>query len=96
MKAIDTKSINVLIVDDYREIIKLLQSMLSESHEYDFHTNFAVSLNEAFEIINNNNFDIILLDLNLPDSIGLKTLHVVRENYPNIPIIILPRPWNNI
>ena len=34
-------------------------------------------------------FDVILLDLCLPDSKGIETFNIMKHNSPNIPIIIL-------
>jgi DNA-binding response OmpR family regulator len=33
--------------------------------------------------------DVVLLDLNLPDSQDLETLHRLREREPNLPIIVV-------
>ena len=54
-----------------------------------FHVETARSLAEALESRSNRNFNIVLLDLGLPDSMGLKTLTRFRSHAPELPIIVL-------
>ncbi len=46
------------------------------------------SLQEAKEIINKNTIDLVLLDLNLPDSNGINTLTELKKFYSGIIIIL--------
>ena len=54
-----------------------------------FHVETAGSLAEALESRGNRSFDVVLLDLGLPDSMGLKTLTRFRSHGPELPIIVL-------
>jgi DNA-binding response OmpR family regulator len=54
-----------------------------------FHVEASGSLGEALQNRNKRNFDIVLLDLGLPDSMGLETLTRFRSHAPEIPIIVL-------
>jgi diguanylate cyclase (GGDEF)-like protein len=47
------------------------------------------TLNSAFQTGSSDAFDIILLDLNLPDSSGLETLENLNGLFPHVPIIVL-------
>jgi diguanylate cyclase (GGDEF)-like protein len=47
------------------------------------------TLKAAIQTCSNNGFDVILLDLNLPDSTGLETLESLNRTFPQIPIIVL-------
>jgi diguanylate cyclase (GGDEF)-like protein len=47
------------------------------------------TLNAALHLCFQTCFDVILLDLNLPDSIGLQTLDNLNGMFPQIPIIVL-------
>ncbi len=49
----------------------------------------AQRLDTALELLSQTQFDVVLLDLSLPDSQGLDTLIRVREAAPNSPIIVL-------
>jgi CheY-like chemotaxis protein len=52
---------------------------------------------EAIEILNQKiNIDIILLDLQLPQIDGIKTLEIIRKDIPELPVIIqTANSWNN-
>jgi DNA-binding response OmpR family regulator len=47
------------------------------------------SLKDCLKILNESDFDVIILDLGLPDSNGFETLIQVHDHSPQIPIIIL-------
>jgi len=49
----------------------------------------ASCLSEAKEALQSQRFEAVLLDLNLPDGSGLDWIIEVRENYPDLPIIII-------
>ncbi|THE64151.1 response regulator [Salinadaptatus halalkaliphilus] len=49
----------------------------------------AESLRSAFDRIDEGSPDVILLDLNLPDSRGLETVERVTERAPSIPVVVL-------
>lgn len=54
------------------------------------------SLREAYEAYKNRNFDMILLDLNLPDSYGPQMVSQMRDFYKNVPIIVITGIASNI
>ena len=47
------------------------------------------SLTEAMRILEHNEFDVVLLDLGLPDSSGLETLGRLQQAAAGIPIVVL-------
>jgi len=49
----------------------------------------AKQLIEGVRLLSNNDFDIILLDINLPDSEGLASFSKLLQNTKNVPVIIL-------
>jgi len=79
---------NILLVEDNPSDARLVEIYLSDSNGYNFNITKAESLKEAFEH-SDINFDAILLDLSLPDSMGLETLQSVIDNFPNSPTIVL-------
>ena len=80
--------VKVLMVEDnvnYGELIKNnLQSLKNEKFEVILSSSLKEGLNEL-----KNDIDIVLLDLNLPDSSQMNTFLKVKNNSPNVPIIIL-------
>lgn len=82
------KPINVLLVEDNPADARLVAEMLKEAKGIRFHVNKADSLSAAIEAISNKPFDIVLLDLSLPDSMGLDTFTRIRSHPSQIPIIV--------
>jgi CheY-like chemotaxis protein len=72
----------LLIVEDDQPIVSLLTLTLQEA--YDMVVTSSIAELNLLSI----SPDAIILDLNLPDSNGVKTLELVREKFPNPPIII--------
>ena len=54
------------------------------------------SVGEAYEANKNNNFDLVILDLNLPDAYGAATVREMRNFYKNVPIVVLTGMGTNI
>lgn len=75
----------ILVVDDEPILLKGLKFSL-EQDGYDVET--AVDGNEAYEKIMNNNYELVVLDLMLPEIDGLEVCKKVRES-SMVPIIIL-------
>lgn len=47
------------------------------------------SLGEAYEEYKQNNFDLVLLDLNLPDAYGANTVQEMRRFNKTVPIVVV-------
>ena len=69
----------VLLVEDNLAQAKLLQELLLDVQGIRVTLSHVQRLSEAIEALNQNDFDVILLDLSLPDSQGLDTLVRVQE-----------------
>lgn len=87
-RCIITSMAKLLCIEDNQEFVIYLTSVLKE------HTlSFASTLNDAFKYVQNGreSFDLILLDVSLPDGNGIKALAQLKEAFStkNIPIIIL-------
>jgi signal transduction histidine kinase len=81
--------INVLLVEDNPKDANLIQKRLKKSSTTQFNITHTVRLKKALEYIVQDYFDIILLDLSLPDSKGLETLTAIEQHATHIPIIVL-------
>lgn len=77
----------ILIVDDNKINIKIAEKLLTH-HDY-IETDSALSGKEAIEKVKNNNYDLIFMDIMMPEMDGVETLHRLRDmNFKN-PIITL-------
>ncbi|HWA24606.1 MAG TPA: diguanylate cyclase [Lacunisphaera sp.] len=79
----------VLLVEDVIVIAKLTEQMLKKSPTYRYTTVHKTRLADALAALANEDFDVVLLDLNLPDSRELATLQAIVDVAPDVPIIVL-------
>ena len=87
--SIDNEStLNILLVEDNPGDIYIINSFLSTSNLNPAITK-ASTLIEAQLLCMNNDYDVILLDLGLPDSIGLDTLRKMQEFKVNPPVVVM-------
>jgi DNA-binding NarL/FixJ family response regulator len=83
------ESIKILLVEDNLGDALLIREMLKEADDTHFEVIHSTVLNEALKYLLQNDFDVILLDLYLPDSIGIDSFRKMYNNAPDIPIIVL-------
>lgn len=82
------ESIDVLLVEDNPLHTRLLQGLLAQAHQ---NCNVAVTrtLKEGILHAEENSFDVVLLDLVLPDARGLESFQRWKREAPQGPVIIL-------
>lgn len=85
----EDKLIKVLIIEDNPEDLRLIKEMLKEVENPLFELHHSDRLSDGLRCLFRNGFDMLLLDLSLPDSVGLDTFFSVYEQAPEIPIVIL-------
>jgi PAS domain S-box-containing protein len=82
--------IRVLQVDDDEIDVLLVKRTLAKSPgTAKFTVDSAVNLSGGVDRLRNNEYDIVLLDLGLPDSSGVETVRKVNEVKSGIPIVVL-------
>jgi len=82
--------IKVLLVEDDTVDSQLVKRVLAScSQPVEFTVELAESLSEAIKCIGNTEYNIVLLDLRLPDSSGIDTVRKVRKVNPRLPIVVL-------
>lgn len=82
-------SMNVLYVEDNPLDVRIIREMLANAGASRFILTRCESVDESLKEINKKLFDVILLDLNLPDSQGYDTFQKIYDKVPNIPIVVL-------
>lgn len=75
----------ILLIEDDREISTLIESYLKQEN---YNVMVALDGDEAEAFINNESFDLILLDLMLPKVNGLELLKQIRER-GTVPVLII-------
>lgn len=79
----------VLLVEDNPADARLIREYLTEFSKTSFLVSEADCIAVAISHLTDRHFDVILLDLSLPDSDGLETLHRMHAHAPNMALIVL-------
>ncbi|MEH0157175.1 hybrid sensor histidine kinase/response regulator [Limibacter armeniacum] len=79
----------LLYIEDSLPDFKLLQSRLRKASEDGFEITHVTSLKQAKEAIQEYSFDLLLLDLSLPDAHGLEGLADLKSSFPLLPVVVL-------
>jgi len=82
-------TIRVLLIEDNKDDVVLVQQAFDESTNYSFQIEHAIRLSRAIELLRDSSFDVILCDLTLPDSTGIETFHDLLVAATGVPIVIL-------
>ena len=81
--------IDVLLLEDSEADARLVQLDLEATEEAVFSITHAARLEKALKLLDEERFDIVLSDLNLPDSKGIDTFSRLNAEAPELPIILL-------
>lgn len=79
--------IEILVVDDHSVVREGLRYLLSDGVNFQVVSEAATS-EEALASLAERRVDIVLLDLFLPDSEGLRTLRLIKAQVPDIPVLL--------
>ncbi len=86
----EQSDINVLLIEDSLEDGVAITKVLFESEMYYY---FKVirkyTLAGGLDLLKTERFDVVLLDLGLPDARGLKAVKEINKSYPELPIVII-------
>jgi signal transduction histidine kinase len=86
----DRKKYNILVIEDNTGDFVLIEEFLLEQFE-DINLLYAKNYKAAVEILNENNsqFDVVLLDLSLPDKTGVSLISEIIKICADTPVIVL-------
>lgn len=81
-------TIKLLVADDHKILLEGIVSLLQSEESFDV---AATARNgaEVMELINNNDYDICLLDINMPGIDGMEAAKLIKSTKPFIKIIML-------
>jgi DNA-binding response OmpR family regulator len=81
--------VRILLVEDNEGDARLIRELLSEAGGGDFEITHVSRLTDALVWIEERGFDVIMLDLGLPDTQGIDTAIRIVESSPDTPLIVL-------
>lgn len=86
----ENEAVRVLFVEDDPIDRRLVERILCPClNPVQFTVSSAESLAEAAESLKDKEYDVVLLDLGLPDSDGIETLRAISRENPYVPIVVL-------
>ena len=68
----------ILIIDDDEALSGIMKDMLED---YDYDVELSYSVDDAFTVLTDRKYDLILLDINLPDGDGFEICRELRYAY---------------
>ena len=81
--------IRVLLIEDNRIEARRTESWLTANQEVAFDVEWVERLESGLQRLARGGIDVVLLDLNLPDSRGLETFAALHERAPGVPVVVL-------
>jgi len=85
----NTDLIRILLVEDSPTDADLLRQTLSQASAGRFEFTWVERLEDALARLIEQSFDVLLLDLSLPDSSGPETYRRAHNAAPRLPIVVL-------
>ena len=83
------KNLKVLLIEDNPGDALLIKELLSESGNYKFDLVTVDRLDKGINKLQEEKIDLVLLDLSLPDCLGLNSFTKLHTKAPGVPVIIL-------
>lgn len=78
----------LLIEDNYYDVLLISKQLQEAAGEESVEITHVPRLSEALELLDQQEFKVILLDLNLLDADGTGVIHVLHEKAPDIAIAV--------
>ncbi|RJQ13330.1 MAG: response regulator [Nitrospiraceae bacterium] len=77
---------SILLVDDDRDLLDATKLVLTE---YKYNVIACGSANEALDRIKENNINVVLTDIKMPDMSGIELLDKIHSLNPHLPVILM-------
>lgn len=77
----------ILIVDDHAVVREGLKQFLAETRDLRI-AGEAASIQEALTLVRQRDWDLVLLDIALPDEHGLEGLRRIKQEKPGLPVLL--------
>jgi two-component system sensor histidine kinase UhpB len=84
-----TQTIQILLVEDSPTDALLIEEALVDVQDFQHELVHAERLSDALSSIVPTHFDIVLLDLGLPDAKGIDTFRSFHQKAPELPVLVL-------
>jgi DNA-binding NarL/FixJ family response regulator len=86
---------NFLLIDDHSVVRAGIKLIIMQRFQ-DAEVQEAENEKRAVDVLRNKEMDLILMDLNMPDSDPIRLIHYITSNYPKTAIIVLTMNDENV
>lgn len=83
----------ILLVDDDVTLLQATSALLELSG---FHTVISDTAPRAIEFLEHLQITAVVIDMFMPDQDGVETIRVIRERWPDLPIVAMSGGWRTI
>ena len=80
--------INILIVDDHTIVREGIKRIINDVSDMSIRDE-ASSGKEALNLIKDNNYDLVLMDISMPILNGIQTLKIIQKEHKKLPVLML-------
>ncbi|MCC6868306.1 MAG: response regulator transcription factor [Burkholderiales bacterium] len=80
--------IRILIADDHAIVRAGLKQFIADQTDMEV-AGEAATGSQCIELVRNGEFDVVLLDISMPDKNGIDTLKTLRQIRPGLPVLML-------
>jgi DNA-binding NtrC family response regulator len=80
------RNVKTLIVDDDQIVLDSCKRVFEAEG---FEVCLVPSADEALEAMKNNIFDILLIDVKMPEQDGMSLIRAVKKQWPKVPIVVM-------
>ena len=83
-----SKPIRVLIADDHAIVRQGLRQILSDTPDLTVAGEAETGV-QAVQLVRSGEWDVVLMDVSMPDRNGIDALKLIKKEYPRLPVLIL-------
>lgn len=84
----EMSKVNILLIENNEVDVRLLNELLNNAREGKYGITTTVTLKGGLAQLADNKFDVVLTELNLPDTDGVNTITLIQEQDSSVPIIV--------
>lgn len=89
-----TNPLRVLLIEDNHDDVVLVRQTLRDAAPHDFEIESETRLEDGLRLLRERHFDVVLLDLTLPDSYGIETYDRLHAQ-SDVPVVVLSGNTND-